>query len=74
MGINCGSLEKELHQLYCYLILGMLDVVRMQEKWALMPNEWLNGLPYQQVAPLPFLTSLGKNQKVSPSHQPQPTP
>ena len=23
MGINCGSLEKKLHQLYCYLILAM---------------------------------------------------
>ena len=53
-GINCGSLEKKLHQLYCYLILGMPDIVCLQETWALMPEGWLNGLPYQHVASNPY--------------------
>ena len=54
MGINCGSLEKKLHQLYCYLILGMPDAVCLQEVWTLMTKGWLNGLPYQQTASQPF--------------------
>ena len=54
MGINCGSLEKKLHQLYCYLILGRPDIVCLQETWALMPEGWLNGLPYQHVASDPY--------------------
>ena len=54
MGINCGSLEKKRHQLYCYLILGMPDIVCPQETWALMPEGWLNELPYQHVAPDPY--------------------
>ena len=54
MGINCGSLEKKLHQLYCYLILAMPDVVCLQEVWTSMPEGWLNGLPYQHATSQPF--------------------
>ena len=53
-GINCGSLEEKLHQLYCYLILAMPDVVCLQQVWTIMPEGWLNGLPYQQAASQPF--------------------
>ena len=54
MGIKCRSLEKKLHRLYRYLILGMPDIVCLQETWALMPEGWLNGLPYQHVASDPY--------------------
>ena len=54
MDINCGSLEKKRHQLCCYSILGMLAVVGLQEKWALMPHGWLKGLPCQHAASLAF--------------------
>ena len=54
MGVKRGSLEKTPHQLYYYLIPGMLNVVCLQETWALLPDGWLNGPPSQHAASLPF--------------------